>query len=375
MDIPPNRVHEHIGALKESAVSRLIQGIFVLALVAVPVSVSRAIYTGWQPAYTLHIVALCLFGVMYFLPDKLSLKFRMWAVLCLSSAIAIAGILNYGTVGNGMLWAMFSLMMGMFFLNLRVAYMTGALLVAVFVFSMYRFVFQGVEFPGGADVYVSSFASWATTLFGSIIFIVLIAVTIAEHRREVDDLLLQVTEQNQMIEAQKKQIEFQANHDALTGLPSLRLADDRLDMALKLAKRQNSTAALLFIDLDGFKQINDSFGHGGGDHVLKETANRIHSEIRESDTPCRIGGDEFLVVLNQVESERALQQLCRRLVKVIGQPIEYMENTLQVSTSIGAAISANGEIEAEALRRLADSAMYEVKKAGKNNFKIASRSD
>ncbi|MCP4597353.1 GGDEF domain-containing protein [Neptuniibacter sp.] len=371
MKTPRDEIQERILTLKENAVSRLIKGVFLLGLIAVPLSVSRALYTGWLPAYTVHISALCFFAVMYFLPNKLPIQFRVWSILIFSALIGGIGILNYGAVGNGMMWAMFSLIIGLFFISNRAALITGCILLTVFAFSLYRFVFLGYGFPGSADLYVASFASWATTLFGSIMFVVLIAVTITEHRQEMDELLLKLSEQNQTIEEQKQHIEYQANHDALTGLPTLRLANDRLEMALKLAKRQDTKAALLFLDLDGFKAINDNYGHDCGDHILKNCAERISAEIRESDTACRIGGDEFLVVLSQIESDKDITQLCERLVSSIKQPINYGSHNLFVTVSIGASVYPSHGDGSENLRRSADQAMYQAKKSGKNNYHIS----
>lgn len=371
MKTPRDEIQERILALKENAVSRLIKGVFFLGLIAVPLSVSRALYTGWLPAYTVHIFALSFFAIMYFLPKKLPIQFRIWSILILSAVIGGIGILNYGAVGNGMMWAMFSLIIGLFFISNRAALITGCILLTVFTFSLYRFVFLGYEFPGSADLYVASFASWATTLFGSIMFVVLIAVTITEHRQEMDELLVKLSAQNQTIEEQKKQIEYQANHDALTGLPSLRLAKDRLDMALKLARRKGNKAALLFIDLDGFKAMNDNYGHECGDQILKICAQRIATEVRESDTACRIGGDEFIVVLGQVDSEERIEQLCIRLVDAIKLPIPYENQNLVVTASVGVAVYPTHGNNPEELRRRADQAMYQAKDSGKNSYHIS----
>ena len=96
------------------------------------------------------------------------------------------------------------------------------------------------------------------------------------------------------------ELDFLANHDALTGLPSLRLCKDRLDQSLIAARRNRQTSAVMFLDLDGFKEINDEHGHEFGDKVLKVTADRIKAEIRESDTVARIGGDEFVIILSKI---------------------------------------------------------------------------
>lgn len=370
MSSPSFNALEQIQALKLRSVNRLIKGVFLLAVIAVPLSVSRATYTGWQHSYTIHIVALIILGAMYFIPEKLPPLFRISVLLFLSISVAVSGILEYGTIGNATLWSMFSMMIALFFIGRKTAFIVGMLLLTVFLLAMYRFVFMDYPFPGGIETYLVSPASWGTTLFGAVIFIALIAISVAEQRQELDSLLVTLVEQNQTIDEQKKQIEFQANHDALTGLPTLRLADDRLDMAMKLAKREGAQTALLFLDLDGFKSINDTYGHACGDQVLKLCAERILSEVRESDTACRVGGDEFLIVLNHVESDDDLAHLCERLVLALSQPVTHSNNKIGVSVSLGAAIYPDHASDAENLRRQADEAMYQAKKAGKNRYQI-----
>ena len=168
-----------------------------------------------------------------------------------------------------------------------------------------------------------------------------------------------------------RKVLFYAHHDQLTELPTLRLARERADLAVALAKREGKYCAMLFLDLDGFKKINDSYGHDAGDATLIEIANRLRSALRTSDTACRIGGDEFLIVLSEVQDQSAVEHLCARLISHIQQPIEFEGNQFSVGASIGAALHPNHGSDFEALRTAADTLMYEVKKNGKNNFRVA----
>ena len=170
---------------------------------------------------------------------------------------------------------------------------------------------------------------------------------------------------------QKHHIEYLANHDALTGLASLRLTSELIDHALIRAKRVQSQVALLFVDLDGFKNVNDTFGHDIGDEVLRQTANRIRTTLRESDVACRIGGDEFLILLESFEDRSSLARVCERIVCSLAEPFCINDRRVNISSSVGGAIFPQHATNQTDLRGCADKAMYEIKKSGKNNFKIA----
>ena len=164
------------------------------------------------------------------------------------------------------------------------------------------------------------------------------------------------------------ELHFLANHDALTGLPSLRLCKDRLDQSLAEARRTGQMSAVMFLDLDGFKAINDEHGHEFGDLVLQATALRIKAEIRETDTVARIGGDEFIIILSSLPELMVAERIAAGLIKQIVQPIRVEKVEVMVSASIGISVYPKNGTTAEALIRSADKAMYQIKRQGKNNF-------
>jgi len=169
------------------------------------------------------------------------------------------------------------------------------------------------------------------------------------------------------IKEQKDIIEKQATHDTLTGLPVLRLARDRWDKAIGRAKREQSRAAILFIDLDDFKAVNDTFGHDAGDHVLKSVADRLSESIRDVDTAARIGGDEFIVILNGINSSDDASAVAEKLMSVIPQAIDYNNNPINIGASIGVAIYPDHASNSDELLKHADTAMYSVKNRTKEN--------
>lgn len=172
-------------------------------------------------------------------------------------------------------------------------------------------------------------------------------------------------------EAQDR-LQYDATHDALTGLPNRVLLDDRLEHALAHAKRNGSAVAVLFIDLDDFKDINDTLGHAQGDLVLVEVANRIEPVLRESDTVGRFGGDEFVIVLTGIADAAHAELAVRRILKAMAPPYRLGTAELHVAASIGVALfPADGE-DASTLMQHADIAMYGAKQAGHNQTRFFS---
>ena len=157
-----------------------------------------------------------------------------------------------------------------------------------------------------------------------------------------------------------------ARHDALTGLPNRQLLNDRLVQALAAAKRDKTHVALMFIDLDEFKPVNDTYGHAAGDLLLMEAARRIQDCIRESDTVSRIGGDEFIVLLPIVESLQDSSCVAEKIRLALNLPFEPGGSKVYISCSIGIALYPEHGIDANTLFRNADDAMYQAKRSGRN---------
>lgn len=171
-------------------------------------------------------------------------------------------------------------------------------------------------------------------------------------------------------EAEAK-IEYAANHDILTGLPSLRMVKERVAVAFSLARRHKKLIALMFLDLDGFKPVNDTYGHDVGDCVLKETACRFKGVLRESDTVGRIGGDEFVFILNDIESFGDAEKVAQKTIEAVGETIVIDGKEINIGISIGIAFYPGDGHDVESLIKEADRAMYEVKKTSKNSYAFA----
>ncbi|OYY57583.1 MAG: hypothetical protein B7Y50_14965 [Hydrogenophilales bacterium 28-61-11] len=166
-------------------------------------------------------------------------------------------------------------------------------------------------------------------------------------------------------------MESLALHDALTGLPNRRLLFDRLELAIAHAHRNKSSIAVLYLDLDGFKQINDTLGHDAGDALLAMVANRLVSAVRQEDTVARLSGDEFVIALWEMNHTDHAGTLAAKLILALAQPYRIQGGDVSVTASIGVALySPHGET-AETLMKRADTALYEAKRKGRNGYCFA----
>jgi diguanylate cyclase (GGDEF)-like protein len=167
-----------------------------------------------------------------------------------------------------------------------------------------------------------------------------------------------------------EQIQHQAVHDSLTGMPNRVLFEDRLSHALATARRDGSNVGVLFVDLDGFKDVNDTYGHACGDELLKEVARRLALTVRTSDTVARLGGDEFVVVLAPVTNVRDAAAVAEKVLDVLRRPVVIGGRVLSISASVGVTLATAGD-DPETLLNHADSAMYRAKSAGRNRVELA----
>lgn len=169
----------------------------------------------------------------------------------------------------------------------------------------------------------------------------------------------------------EEKIRHMANHDPLTGLPSLRFAHEILAQSITLSRRQKWRFAVMFVDLDGFKAVNDSLGHEAGDILLCKVAERLSSAVRESDTVARIGGDEFLIVENAVHTPADAERIAKSVIAQLSAPFDIEGESVHIGASVGIALYPDNGGDPTALIKAADGAMYQVKRAQKNDFAFA----
>ena len=181
-------------------------------------------------------------------------------------------------------------------------------------------------------------------------------------------LVQDVTDRQQLHE----QLVHQAHHDLLTGLPNRLLLEDRMQQSLAQAARYGQQAAVLCLDLDRFKQMNDTFGHAAGDQCLQQVVARISSRLRAVDTFARTGGDEFVIILGELANRNSALMVARSVLESIRKPIETGDFSFDLSASIGISIYPDDGTDPSQLRRLADAAMYRAKQAGGSQFVLVS---
>ena len=168
----------------------------------------------------------------------------------------------------------------------------------------------------------------------------------------------------------RDELQKMVHFDVVTGLPNRTLFFDRFKNALAQAKRHDQKLAILFLDLDGFKSVNDTFGHVAGDTVLKEVATRLPKAIREVDAVARFGGDEFVLLLNNVKNEKNTALVADKIMAALSEPFIIDGETCKIGASIGISIFPDDDVDMDSLISQADTAMYTAKNGGKNNYRF-----
>ncbi len=227
----------------------------------------------------------------------------------------------------------------------------------------------GILLRSPDDVLVLKHPSWWTPAHAlavlSIALVVVLVVLVW-----VISLKRRVHEQTSMIRDSEVRFRHMAEHDSLTGLATRPVLHERLGQALARAARDQTHVALLMLDLDRFKQINDTLGHDAGDHTLRVTAERITDVVRRTDTVARIGGDEFVVLIGDLADPEDAEKVAEKIVAGLSAPIEIQNTMVPVSASVGICTVAGSEMDAAALLKSVDAALYHAKAQGRNCFQM-----
>jgi len=193
-----------------------------------------------------------------------------------------------------------------------------------------------------------------------------------EREAELQRLAEDLKRHNAELQLSEDQMRHMANHDVLTGLANRKLFEEKLQEALVYAQANDKMLATFFLDLDGFKQINDTFGHDVGDWVIKEVAQRLKNGLRGSDTVARLGGDEFTVLLPQIPSQSVAIRVAEKIIMAVTQPLMLKDRDLRITLSLGISLYPQDGKSLDDLIKAADQAMYQAKLQGKNRYFLAS---
>ncbi len=190
-----------------------------------------------------------------------------------------------------------------------------------------------------------------------------------ENRQKERNLAEQALQLNKRrLERAVKDLQYLANYDSLTELPNRALCIDRMRYALKRASRTQTHAAILFLDLDNFKDVNDSLGHAIGDELLKATSQRLKKLLRDEDTLARLGGDEFVIILNDITNPASIAPVVEKLVESFSHPFDLASSVVNSRVSVGVCVYPNDGQDVDTLMKAADAAMYKAKEAGRNTY-------
>jgi diguanylate cyclase (GGDEF)-like protein len=219
------------------------------------------------------------------------------------------------------------------------------------------------------DVVVLQRPSWWTPAHAVKVLAIVLTVTLLVLGWVVV-LSRRLKRQTQVIQQSEEEYRYLAQHDALTGLPTRVLLRDRLDSALEQSRRSGLGLALLMLDLDNFKLINDSLGHHAGDQALKVSAQRLRDSVRGVDTVARISGDEFVVLIGELNQPQEAELVAAKIVAALSAPFRHGDRDVPLSASVGVCVAAPSGLDADALLKSCDAAMYHAKAQGRNCFQL-----
>ncbi len=336
----------------------------VVGMLGGSTSLLRIYELGVLPIHFLHSLLIISSLVTFLIRHRLSYKIKVYSCIGFYALIGLGGFWQFGLVSAGYL--AFSIVIFLVAVVAGKRASVYALILTTFIMCFFGGLWHYGILSSNIDYssYLTATNTWVMFTIVFFTFAQLLSNVMGTTMEELRERLA-------LTYQQKQEIEHLANHDQLTGLPSLRLADDRLEMAIALANRNQSRSALVYLDLDGFKSINDGFGHAAGDAILQQIALRFNQAIRATDTCCRIGGDEFLIIVPDIAGQTELQSLCERIIEALKTPFQFEQKSLTVGVSIGVAIYPDNASDAKALRQSADEAMLLVKRSGKNNYQFS----
>lgn len=396
MNIPPPSIDKVIEEWREAVLKVLLP---VLTIAFLPALVHLIIQTllGEHESYATGIYILFYLALLYLtFSHSFSTLQRAKGLLTLNYMMAVFSLGRSGLAGDGRLYLMSLPLLATVLVGTETAIYTSVLALVTFAIFAYladkgmlvNWLVHPAN-PHDLETWVYSGLTLGAILLTVVIVIVRFTNSYLQALREsqqyaakLDEAYRQLEASHQNLEQKVQQrtqglmrtnrhLEFLATHDSLTGLPNRLLFYDRLEQAIRTGERFQQQFAILFVDLDNFKQVNDIFGHPVGDVVLKEIGRLITSSLRESDTVARLAGDEFAIILDHIRTPEDALCLAENIRQHIGRNLTVLDHTINMTASIGISLFPRDGVDAQTLLRKADEAMYRAKIDGKDRCVLA----
>jgi len=357
-------VAQQLAAARHTLIDRLLAGAALMALALLPLLLWRAVEVGWHLQLHVQAGVLLLTIALGLTRRRLPLGPKVGLMLAVTATVGVSGVLSLGMAGTGTFWLLMTAAFIAVFVSLAAGMAALAAAALVLAAAAWGFVGGRLAPPIDLHAHMASASGWTYFVVVLTIVPMVVLYAVGGLQRHLLQLLDTLQAQREQLERQRAALERLASHDQLTGLPQTGLAQDRLLMAMRSAERHPGKVGYLFIDLDGFKAVNDGHGHDAGDAVLREVAARLQSAVRAEDTVARIGGDEFAVVAVHLADADDALQVAAQVVQALAAPLFLGDLRLDVGASVGVALYPDHAADADALRRRADAAMYRAKQAG-----------
>ena len=321
---------------------------------------------------------------------NLSASTRSWIVVTLTYLTGVVSMARGGLAGDGTIFLTVLPILAITLINARTGVFAAGVSITTFVLfgilanagllRQWLIIYDNPQTP---DQWLYFGLAMSTLIIITVFVVARFSSFQLETLKSVQEVSKALVDANRQLEQKVQQrtqelsnanqhLQFLATHDNLTGLPNRFLFFDRLDQAIRKSRRQKHKFALLFIDLDDFKKINDSFGHVTGDETLQKVADLLGNAVRDSDTVARLAGDEFTVILDNIQSIDNVEAIVQKITRAVAQPIETQQAKIFVTVSIGISLYPEHGEDAETLLRKADTAMYLVKDGDKNGYLLHS---
>jgi diguanylate cyclase (GGDEF)-like protein len=359
------------------------QQAFALCLSEIMLDLAAAafIYAAGQTVFTTRFRGFAAVGVtatvLYIVFDWLSLTSPVWYYSA-SAILALAGLAFFVEEEEPVSWSrpvyggstlVLAAVLGALAHFKLEDYGADSIFFVMYLLAGYQYWRAFPQRTTGAVTAAIGFIAWACVFPSAVLLAILTKVHVQASVWNLPKYIVAIGILLTLLEQEITRTEHLALHDPLTGLPNRRLLQDRLTKAVERAERNEARLAVLLIDLDNFKQINDTYGHAVGDEVLRVVATRLQMRIRKADTIARAGGDEFLVVVSDLLQPHGADILAGKLMTDLNEPIVLRDSTLRACASIGIAIYPDDGQTADALCEKADLAMYDQKRRGAEKSK------